>query len=76
MTNNINLHGVLCTENCGIIELSLLYTESDHHLVVNLHSVHDLPLELENSSSNLCFAIIVLTHENTGNFYYNAYTVT
>ena len=46
----------LCIEISGIVELSLLYAESDHQLIVNLHSARDLPLELQNSSSTISYS--------------------
>ncbi|XP_065899021.1 uncharacterized protein [Dysidea avara] len=41
------------TEHCGVVELSLLYSESDSQLVATLHSANDFPMEIEKSSSYL-----------------------
>jgi len=38
-------------EHCGIVELSLLYSENDSQLVATLHSAHDFPREIEKASS-------------------------
>ena len=39
------------TENCGVVELSLLYTESDGRMIVTIHSIRDLLLAVDHSSS-------------------------
>jgi len=43
----------ITTGSCGIVELSLLYTESDSRLIVTFHSAYELPQEIDKSSSNV-----------------------